>query len=107
VTTGISLGRNVKNASPAEGIENMALVDALAGVGVDAKAAVHGAGNDLEPALGVLLRRAQEAGAVRADAELDDLLVLCASACRAAGRNRFSPARSQRITQIIADGLRA
>jgi hypothetical protein len=43
---------------------------------------------------------------VKSDAELDDLLVLCESASRVAGRNRFSPARSQRITQIVADGLR-
>jgi AcrR family transcriptional regulator len=89
------------------GGENMALVDALDASGYDIKHASLTHKQDFEAAFAELLARAQEAGAVRADVELMDVLTLCGSACRAGGAGDGGRDRSRRLVAIVADGLRA
>lgn len=86
-----------------EGAEKKDLVDALGGAGFDIRGATADASGEFRRALGALLRRARQAGAVRADATLEDVLALLAAAMTAAGRPGTSPAR---LFSIVCDGLR-
>src|SRR5215472_15226240 len=70
----------------AEGVEKRDLVDALAGAGVDVEAAIAGPASGLRRNLSKLLRRAQQAGAVRADLTADDVLFLFAGVSMATRR---------------------
>ena len=90
-----------------QGGENMAVADALAESGHDFHEVSRRHKQDFETAFGVLLRRAQESGAVRADAEPGDVLMLLGSACRAASTDEAARERSLRLIAIVADGLRA
>ncbi len=80
---------------------NRAICDALAEAGGHAFKA--GAGDDFRSALAELLRRAQEAGAVRQDIDGDDLRALIVG-CLAV--ERYSPG-SRHLVRIVVDGLRA
>ncbi|MEK2474655.1 helix-turn-helix domain-containing protein [Streptomyces noursei] len=101
---------------------NRALCEVLeaAGEGGPAPADEGPAGPDLEflVALGVLLSRAQQAGAVRADVDLDDVRTLLAGCLamerrRSGGRGPAGPdpapdaAPMGRMTALMLDGLRA
>jgi AcrR family transcriptional regulator len=88
------------------GGENMALVDALDDSGYDIKHASLAHKKDFEAAFEQLLRRAQEAGAVRDDVVLADVLMLCGGTCRAASAGDGGRERSRRLVAIVADGLR-
>jgi AcrR family transcriptional regulator len=57
-----------------EGSASKTLKDALAGAGVDVKAATSGAANDLQCVTEALLAHAQRASAVRDDLDGDDLM---------------------------------
>jgi AcrR family transcriptional regulator len=64
---------------------------------------------DLHAALDVLLRRAQEAGAVRAGITTSDLIVLLTglfSSMRAGSAGELNPALHDRLFAVITDGLR-
>ncbi|WP_329053039.1 TetR/AcrR family transcriptional regulator [Amycolatopsis sp. NBC_01488] len=80
---------------------NRAICDALAESSGHAFKA--GAGDDFRAALGVLLQRAQAAGAVRTDIDGDDLRALIVG-CLAV--ERYSPG-SRHLVRIVVDGLRA
>jgi len=79
-----------------------AVTEALAEAGVDARAATGHAGPGLKAALGALLERAQEAGAVRADVGAAEVMALLAGMSYAAGR---AGARRD-VLRIAFDGLR-
>ncbi|MGI5201780.1 TetR/AcrR family transcriptional regulator [Spirillospora sp. CA-108201] len=79
-----------------------AVTEALAEAGVDAREATGRAGPDLRAAIGVLLGRAQEAGAVRADVGPGEVMALLAGMSYAAGR---AGARED-VLRIAFDGLR-
>ncbi|MFA1544143.1 TetR/AcrR family transcriptional regulator [Actinomadura monticuli] len=79
-----------------------AVTEALAEAGVDARAATGRAGPGLRAALGALLERAQEAGAVRADVGAAEVMALLAGMSYAAGR---AGARED-VLRIAFDGLR-
>ncbi|MFB4311353.1 TetR/AcrR family transcriptional regulator [Actinomadura sp. GTD37] len=79
-----------------------AVTEALAEAGVDARAATGEAGPGLKAALGALLERAQEAGAVRADVGAAEVMALLAGMSYAAGR---AGARED-VLRIAFDGLR-
>jgi AcrR family transcriptional regulator len=83
----------------------IALADALADAGIDIRSGAAAAGHDLAAALGVLLTRAQKAGAVRADLRLPELTAVLFGASRAAGFAVSAEVRS-RTVGIILDGLR-
>ncbi|MEV0375323.1 helix-turn-helix domain-containing protein [Streptomyces sp. NPDC050636] len=86
---------------------NKGLCDALEGAGSSSAEEQPGPERDFGEALGVLLTRAQEAGAVRKDVVLDDvraLLVGCMSMERQRAGATGSPGR---MTALMCDGLRA
>jgi AcrR family transcriptional regulator len=81
--------------------------DALTDAGIDAKAASgEAAGHDVLTAIETLLVRAQQAGAVRADAGMPEVLGLLSGACLAAKQQRWDAERRARTLGIVFDGLR-
>ncbi|MDP9168388.1 MAG: TetR/AcrR family transcriptional regulator [Actinomycetota bacterium] len=79
------------------------LFDALAGYGMDVAAATSEAEAAFLAVLGELLTAAQDAGTMRADVgvpEVKALLVVCKSS------QDYGPGVADRVTQVIADGLR-
>jgi AcrR family transcriptional regulator len=83
-----------------------AFADALARAGVDVKAATAAAAQELRRALAALLRRAQEAGAVRDDVDVDQVMAVLAGASLAAERGNWQPGLQAGVLRIIFDGLR-
>jgi AcrR family transcriptional regulator len=79
--------------------ENLALSAAV----TDSADAVRGAGEPLAAALAVLLTRAQEAGAVRADITVTDLHAIMAGVLLA--EQRLDPASRGQALRVVADGL--
>ncbi|MFG2088987.1 MULTISPECIES: TetR/AcrR family transcriptional regulator [unclassified Spirillospora] len=79
-----------------------AVTEALAEAGVDARAATGTAGPGLKAALGTLLERAQEAGAVRADVGAGEVMALLTGMSYAAGR----AGAGEDVLRIAFDGLR-
>lgn len=76
-----------------------AFAGALAQAGVDVEAALGRAGAELWEALGVLLTRAQAAGAVRPDVAVEQVVAVLVGAARAAD---YAPS----AVPLILDGLR-
>jgi AcrR family transcriptional regulator len=89
-------------ATSAEG--KMDLADALGREGIDVRAATHDVATLLKAALGELLRRAQDAGAVRTDVGVADLHALVCGAVAAA--RAVPPEDAPRAIGLVADALR-
>jgi AcrR family transcriptional regulator len=85
---------------------NKPMADILAGAGIDPKAAMAEAGHDMRSTIETLLLKAKDAGAVRQDLRMPELLALLAAACLAAERNQWSDELRGRTLGIIFDGLR-
>lgn len=81
--------------------------DALEEAGVDAKAAEPDAAHEVLRAIEKLLTQAQQAGSVREDAGLPELLGLLAGACLAAKQQHWDEPLRTRTLRIIFDGLKA
>ncbi|MFI6322346.1 TetR/AcrR family transcriptional regulator [Nonomuraea sp. NPDC050556] len=75
--------------------------DALTSAGIDAKESAP----DVRPAIETLLTRAQEAGAVRRDVGMPELLALLAAACLAAQHHRWDPDLRTKTLAVMFDGL--
>ena len=88
----------------AEATAKRSLIDALAGAGVDIHVAGADAKLEVEEAFSALLKRAQEAGEVRADVTITDLFGLVMGACAFAGEHDTSS--SSRMLSIVCAGLR-
>ncbi|MFH8556040.1 TetR/AcrR family transcriptional regulator [Streptomyces celluloflavus] len=90
--------------------ENKALCDVLEASGERGSEGVSGSERDFGEALGVLLVRAQQAGAVRMDVGLDDVRALLAG-CLSMERRRMGAGGSTgvpgRMTALMCEGLRA
>jgi AcrR family transcriptional regulator len=86
----------------------IAIADALVDAGGDTgdSSRVAQAAGELQQAVGVLLARAQAAGAVRADVELPELYALLAGMSRAAAHGPRDPAVWGRALGVVFDGLR-
>jgi AcrR family transcriptional regulator len=82
------------------------LVDALAGAGADVSA-ISRATASLRSAVGSLLVRAQQTGAVRGSIGVDDLMTLLAGTFMATQRHPDDPALRDRVWAVVFDGLRA
>ncbi|MGI5160232.1 TetR/AcrR family transcriptional regulator [Microbispora sp. CA-102843] len=80
--------------------------DLLAGAGVDPKAGTADVSRDMRQAIERLLTAAQEAGAVRPDLRMPELLALLSGACLAAERNQWSDELRRRTLAVLFDGLR-
>ncbi|MEU8278913.1 TetR/AcrR family transcriptional regulator [Microbispora bryophytorum] len=80
--------------------------DLLAGAGVDPKAGTADVSRDMRQVIGRLLTAAQEAGAVRPDLRMPELLALLCGACLAAERDQWSDDLRRRTLDVLFDGLR-
>ncbi|MFC5184252.1 TetR/AcrR family transcriptional regulator [Actinomadura harenae] len=76
----------------------------LAGAGVDPHAGADEVRQELRGALGVLLARAQEAGVVRADIGLEEVMALLSGTSQAAGN--LDVLMRGRVLDVVFDGLR-
>lgn len=84
-----------------------AYFEALAAAGVSVPSTKSVIGVRLMEALGVLLRRAQEAGAVRKDVTPGELIAVIIGVAKAAEHAGADPALRDRTIGILFDGLRA
>jgi AcrR family transcriptional regulator len=83
-----------------------AVVDALVAAGADMDALKVATGGRVTDALGLLLRRAQEAGAVRADVDVATLIALLVGAAHGVEHAGDDPQRRARVIAVLLDGLR-
>lgn len=83
------------------------LVDALTSAGVDIAETVRATGASLRDAIGQLLTRAQQAGAIRADVTLPDLMGLIAGTMTGSRAPSAKQADTGRMLAVLFDGLRA
>ena len=90
----------------AEATSKRDLFDTLAGAGINVKERASGTKEALERAAGVLLERAQEAGAVRADVSLADLIGLVMGTCLAVDTGGALRCSQARMMSIVCAGLR-
>jgi AcrR family transcriptional regulator len=79
---------------------------ALAEAGVDVEQTAAEIGQELKRALGALLTAAQEAGAVRADIGLPEVLMVLVGASQAAERVGADREVRDRALSVVLDGLR-
>ncbi|WCB93231.1 hypothetical protein DSM104299_01938 [Baekduia alba] len=82
------------------------LVDALHGAGVDLGPALLAAGEELREALGALLAQARDAGGVRDDVALSDLMGLLSGAIHTASGSGHAAVAPALAAQVLCDGLR-
>jgi AcrR family transcriptional regulator len=87
-------------------LENRAICEALAARGDWIEPEKAGGKCVIDAPLGVLLRRAQRAGAVRADLDASDVRALM-SGCTGIVRSTTSKDQARRLAEIVWDGLRA
>jgi AcrR family transcriptional regulator len=87
------------------GTTNKALFDTLSAGGKAEKTAIATIAGELHLALGALLERAQQAGAVRRDLTPDDVEAALVGALAAQARAGHAEA-SQRLVAVACDGLR-
>ena len=83
----------------------IAIAEALADAGGDAPGSAARASGELEQAVGVLLDRAREAGAVRGDIALPEVYALLIGASRATALAHLDENVQARALAIIFDGL--
>ena len=80
------------------------LIAAVMGAGIEFEEVAGPVKDDLREAVGVLLQRAQAAGAVRADVTADTVLNLVSGTCQAASHTGACPSD---LLGIVCDGLRS
>jgi AcrR family transcriptional regulator len=90
-----------------EGACKRDLVEALANDGIQLRLGEAPIVRALIDALAMLLRRAQNAGAVRSDINVDDVVALLTGAAYAICHSRADDERTRRLLAIMYDGLRA
>lgn len=83
-----------------------AFAESLVGAGIDVEAAAAPAKVTLHEAGDALLKRAQQAGAVRRDIGTDELWALLVGLARTAEHTAHDPALRNRAVGILMDGLR-
>lgn len=79
----------------------------MAGAGIDGTATASPVSHELRTAIGELLTRAQEAGAVRRDVGVADAMALVTGTVIAIQRQGDDPELPTRILGVSCDGLRA
>jgi AcrR family transcriptional regulator len=87
-----------------EGAAKRDLLVAVTGAGVEFEQAAAGIKDELRRAVGVLLHRAQDAGAVRSDVTAETVVMLIGATCHAAGHAGTTP--SDALLSVVCDGLR-
>jgi AcrR family transcriptional regulator len=86
------------------GATDRGLADALAGLGIDVKAAMPEAEGEFLGMLGDLLRAAQKAGTVRRDVDVPDVKAILVGL---QAMQSYNDDAAQRLTDVVLDGLRA
>jgi AcrR family transcriptional regulator len=94
------------NRAVAEAPGKLVLTDALAASGVEPGGGVVDARRRLRQAFTLLLRRGQEAGAVRADMGVDEVFALLVGATRATAQPGFERDVLDRALAVVLDGMR-
>jgi AcrR family transcriptional regulator len=90
----------------ADAAAKIAIAEALLDAGGDdSNGEARQASDGLRRAVGELLRRAQQAGAVRVDVELPEVYALLVATSRAAARANLSAQARERLLGIVFDGL--
>ncbi len=87
-----------------EGAAKRDLIVAVMGSGLEQDEASMAVKDGLSDAIGVLLRRAQAAGAVRSDVTPETVLSLVGATCQATAHSTSAPACE--LLTIVCDGLR-
>jgi AcrR family transcriptional regulator len=90
----------------AESASKLAIAEALTAAGSVAGEEAQKAGRGMREAFESLLTRAQEAGAVRADARMPEVYALLIGASRGATATRLEPEVRDKMLAILYDGLR-
>ncbi|WP_020388072.1 TetR/AcrR family transcriptional regulator [Kribbella catacumbae] len=90
-----------------ESASKLAIAEALSASGSAAGEAAKEAGAGMRAAFGVLLDRAQQAGAVRRDAGFAEVYALLVGASRGATAAGLEPAVRDRMLELVYDGLRS
>jgi AcrR family transcriptional regulator len=88
-----------------EGSVKKDLVEALAATGMEFKESLGGAKKQLGAALNKLLARAQNAGTVRKDATVQDVLALIHGPFAVSHQRGIDAAARERLLAIVCDGL--
>ena len=83
-----------------------AIADALAAAGIERDRLKEGTGGRVGEALALLLRRAQDAGAVRRDVDVPTLMALLIGAAQGVESAGDDPDRRARVVTVLLDGLR-
>jgi AcrR family transcriptional regulator len=83
-----------------------AIADLLARAGIDPKSGMAGVGDDMRHAVGALLARAQQAGAVRPDLHMPELMAILTAACLAAEHSQWDAGLRAKTLAIMFDGMR-
>ncbi|MFI6346037.1 TetR/AcrR family transcriptional regulator [Streptomyces sp. NPDC050560] len=83
-----------------------AVADVLDRAGVDVKAGMTEVGAAMRSAIEALLRRAQEAGAVREGLGMPEVLALLGAVCLAAERQEWGAELRERTLGVVFDGFR-
>lgn len=91
-----------------EGADSAPLKAALAGTDFDIRTAAPDVASNLREAIATLLVNGQQAGIVRSDIDVEDLMALVAGAFTALQHAQADsdPGRGARITDVLFDGLR-
>jgi AcrR family transcriptional regulator len=83
-----------------------AMTDLLARAGIDPKSGMASVGDDMRHAVGTLLARAQQAGAVRPDLRMPELMAILTAVCMAAEHSQWSNQLRARTLTVVFDGMR-
>jgi AcrR family transcriptional regulator len=87
-------------------VRNKAMTDVLVEAGLDPKSGLADAGRDMRHAVQTLLARARQAGAIRPDLQMPELMAILAATCMAAGHNQWDTALRTKTLAIVFDGMR-
>ena len=82
------------------------LFDAMGVAGIDFKARCAEKLDEMKQRLGLLLKRAQDAGVVRNDTSVDELIGLVIGTCQAAVQAGLDENARRRMVGIVCDGIR-
>ena len=89
-----------------EAASKLAIADALSAAGTAVGDDAKNAGTGMRQAFDQLLTRAQQSGAVRADAQAPEVYALLIGASRGVTVRGLEPAVRDRMLELVYDGLR-
>jgi AcrR family transcriptional regulator len=83
-----------------------AMTDLLARAGIDPKSGMADAGREMRGAIQALLDRARQAGAIRPDLHMPELMAILTAACLGAEHSQWDARLRARTLGIVFDGMR-